>query len=143
MAILDYILKRIVDIENQSGIKRTIFAACPNSISVIRAALKSAKRCNSPIKFAATLNQVDIDGGYTGLTPLEFVRTIHLNAYNLNVTSPIIISIDHGGPWLKDVHKNENWQYSKTMEAVKKSFEAAISAGYDPVSYTHLTLPTN
>lgn len=131
MPLLDYILKRIVDIEKQSGVKRTIFAACPNSISVIRAALKSAKRCNSPVKFAATLNQVDLDGGYTGLTPLEFVRTIRLNAYNLNVTSPVIIAIDHGGPWLKDVHKNENWQYSKTMEAVKKSFEAAISAGYD------------
>jgi len=133
MPLLDYILKRIVDIEKRSGVKRTIFAACPNSISVIRAALKSAKRCNSPVKFAATLNQVDLDGGYTGLTPLEFVRTIRLNAYNLNVTSPVIIAIDHGGPWLKDIHKNEGWEYAKTMQAVKRSFEAAIAAGYDMI----------
>ncbi|MFA5818410.1 MAG: class II D-tagatose-bisphosphate aldolase, non-catalytic subunit [Bacteroidales bacterium] len=131
MPLMDYILKRIRDLESQTGVKRTIFAACPNSLSVIRAALKSAKRCNAPIKFAATLNQVDIDGGYTGLTPSEFVRTIRLHARNLNVTSPVIIAIDHGGPWLKDVHNREWWPYSKTMSAVKESFEAAIAAGYD------------
>lgn len=129
--LMDYILKRIHDLESQTGVKRTIFAACPNSLTVIRAALKSAKRCDAPVKFATTLNQVDIDGGYTGLTPSEFVKTIRLHARSLNVTSPVIVAIDHGGPWLKDVHRQENWSYSKTMDAVKKSFEAAIEAGYD------------
>ncbi len=75
-------------------------------MSVIRAALKSAKRCNAPVKFAATLNQVDLDGGYTGLTPSEFVKTIRVHARNLHVTSPVIIAIDHGGPWLKDLHSS-------------------------------------
>jgi D-tagatose-1,6-bisphosphate aldolase subunit GatZ/KbaZ len=129
--LMDFILKRLSELESQTGVKRTIFAACPNSISVIRAALKSAKRCNAPVKFAATLNQVDLDRGYTGLTPSEFVRTIRLQARNLNVTSPVIIAIDHGGPWLKDLHNREKWTYSKTMSAVKESFEAAITAGYD------------
>jgi tagatose-1,6-bisphosphate aldolase non-catalytic subunit AgaZ/GatZ len=131
MPLMDYLLKRISDLESLTGVKRTIFAACPNSLSVIRAALKSAKRCNAPIKFAATLNQVDLDGGYTGLTPSEFVGKVHLHARNLNVTSPVIIAIDHGGPWLKDIHNREKWPYSKTMSAVKESFEAAIRAGYD------------
>jgi tagatose-1,6-bisphosphate aldolase non-catalytic subunit AgaZ/GatZ len=131
MPLMEYILKRISDLESLTGVKRTIFAACPNSLSVIRAALKSAKRCNAPIKFATTLNQVDLDGGYTGLTHSEFVRTVHLHARNLDVTSPVIIAIDHGGPWLKDVHNREKWPYSKTMSAVKESFEAAIEAGYD------------
>jgi tagatose-1,6-bisphosphate aldolase non-catalytic subunit AgaZ/GatZ len=81
--------------------------------------------------FATTLNQVDRDRGYTGYTPSEFVETIHRHARNLDVTSPVIIAIDHGGPWLKDLHKTEKWTYSKTMSAVKKSFEAAIEAGYD------------
>ncbi|HNY15544.1 MAG TPA: class II D-tagatose-bisphosphate aldolase, non-catalytic subunit, partial [Bacteroidales bacterium] len=65
---LEFLLEGIRSLEATTGIKRTIFAACPNSLAVIRAALKSAKRNNSPIKFAATLNQVDDDGGYTGLT---------------------------------------------------------------------------
>jgi tagatose-1,6-bisphosphate aldolase non-catalytic subunit AgaZ/GatZ len=131
LPLMDYIIRRISDLESLTGVKRTIFAACPNSLSVIRAALKSSKRCNAPIMFAATLNQVDLDRGYTGFTPSEFVETIHRHARNLDVTSPVIIAIDHGGPWLKDLHKTEKWTYFKTMSAVKKSFEAAIEAGYD------------
>jgi tagatose-1,6-bisphosphate aldolase non-catalytic subunit AgaZ/GatZ len=131
MPLLDFILKRISELESHTGMKRTVFAACPNSISVIRAALKSSKRCDAPIKFAATLNQVDTDGGYTGLTHDEFVKTIRLHAFNLNVKSPVIIAIDHGGPWLKDLHRTEKWSYDRTMSAVKESFEAAIEAGFD------------
>ncbi len=144
LPLMDYILERIHELELQTGIKRTIFAACPNSISVIRAALKSSKRSNSPIKFAATLNQVDLDGGYTGLTHSQFVKTIRLHAHNLNVKSPVIIAIDHGGPWLKDLHKTEKWSYDKTMSAVKKSFEAAIEAGFDLIHVdptVDITLP--
>jgi len=129
--LMDYILRRNDELAKLDGVNRTIFAACPNSISVIKAALRSAKRWNSPIKFAATLNQVDIDGGYTGLTHSEFVRTIRLHARNLNVRSPVIIAIDHGGPWLKDLHRTEKWSYDESMSAVKKSFEAAIEAGFD------------
>jgi D-tagatose-1,6-bisphosphate aldolase subunit GatZ/KbaZ len=131
MPLMDYILSRIHKLESETGVKRTILAVCPNSLSVIRAALKAAKRCNAPVKFAATLNQVDLDGGYTGLTPSEFVKTIHLHAQKLNVNSPIIVAIDHGGPWLKDLHRIEKWSFSKTMGEIMKSFEAAIEAGYD------------
>lgn len=130
-SLMDYILSQIKKQEEETGIKRTIFAACPNSLTVIRAALKAAKRCNAPIKFAATLNQVDIDRGYTGLNHREFVNTIRENARMLDVTSPVIIAIDHGGPWLKDKHNTEKWSYESTMAAVKKSFEAAVDAGYD------------
>ncbi len=129
--LLDFILGRIAEIESETGVKRTIFAACPNSLSVIRAALKASKRCDAPIKFAATLNQVDNDGGYTGLTHSEFVKTIRLEARNMNVLSPVIIAIDHGGPWLKDLHRTERWSYDRTITEVKKSFEAAIKAGFD------------
>ena len=131
LSLLDYILKRIDSLENQTQVKRTIFAACPNSISVIKASLQSAKRCNAPIKFAATLNQVDTDGGYTGFTAKEFVETIKAEARVINYTGPVIVAIDHGGLWLKDKHRVENWTYEQTMAAVKLSFEAAIDAGFD------------
>ena len=146
LPLMDFILKRISEMESKSGVKRTIFAACPNSISVIRAALKSAKRCDAPVKFAATLNQVDLDGGYTGLTHAEFVKTIRLHALNLNVKSPVIIAIDHGGPWLKDLHRTGRWSFDKTMSAVKKSFEAAIEAGFDLIHVdptVDISLPVN
>jgi D-tagatose-1,6-bisphosphate aldolase subunit GatZ/KbaZ len=129
--LMDYILRRNDELARQDGVNRTIFAACPNSISVIKAALRSAKRWNSPIKFAATLNQVDTDRGYTNLNQKEFVNTIKFEAERLNLNVPIIIAVDHGGPWLKDLHTREKWSFDETYRAVKKSFEASVEAGYD------------
>ncbi len=131
LPLMDFILLRIKQLEEQTGTKRTIFAACPNSLTVIKASLRAAKRCNAPIKFAATLNQVDIDGGYTQLTQEEFVKTIREQARIIHFTGPVIIAVDHGGPWLKDIQKVENWSLEKSMNWVKKSFEAAVDAGYD------------
>jgi D-tagatose-1,6-bisphosphate aldolase subunit GatZ/KbaZ len=131
LSFMDYIMREIKRVENETGVPRTIFAACPNSLAVIKASLRAAKRNNAPIKFAATLNQIDHDGGYTGLTPAQFVRTIRQEANAINLTGPVIIAIDHGGPWLKDIQTKEKWSYEKAMAGVKQSFEAAIEAGYD------------
>lgn len=146
MSAVEYLLKQIRELERKDGIPRTIFAACPNSLSVIQAALRSAKRNNAPIKFAATLNQVDLDGGYTGLTPKEFVNTIKQEAKAIHYTGFVMIAIDHGGTWLKDVHTREKWSYAQSMAAVKKTFEAAIEAGYDLIHVdptVDITLPKN
>jgi len=131
LPLMDYILRRNDELSKLDGINRTIFAACPNSISVIKAALRSAKRWNSPIKFAATLNQVDTDRGYTNLNQKEFVNTIKHEAEKLNLKVPVIIAVDHGGPWLKDLHAIEKWSFEDSFSAVKKSFEASVEAGYD------------
>lgn len=131
MAKTENLLEQIARIESETGIPRTIFAACPNSVSVVRAAFRAAKRNNAPIYFAATLNQIDCDGGYTGLTPAEFVRLARIEAETVNFTGPAIIAIDHGGPWLKDKQSIERWSAEDAMAGVKKSFEAAVEAGYD------------
>ncbi|HQH41920.1 MAG TPA: class II D-tagatose-bisphosphate aldolase, non-catalytic subunit [Bacteroidales bacterium] len=144
LPLMDFILMRIKKLKEETGISRTIFAVCPNSVSVIKTALKAAKRWNAPVKFAATLNQVDIDGGYTGLTQTEFVNTIRQFARSIHLEVPVIIAIDHGGPWLKDRHVIEKWSYEDTMAAVKKSFEEAIMAGYDLIHIdptVDITLP--
>ena len=131
LSLMEYILKRNQEIAKTTGINRTILAACPNSQSVLKAALRAAKRANAPIKFATTLNQVDREGGYTGLTPEQFVKTIYQEARSINLKSPVIIAIDHGGPWLKDQHRLQNLSVDEAMLEVKKSFESAIDAGYD------------
>ncbi len=132
-SLLEYILDRMASLAQETGIKRTLFAACPNSIAVIRASLNAAKRNNAPIKFAATLNQVDINKGYTGMDQFDFVQTIKQEARRINYTGAVIVAVDHGGPWLKDIQKQENWPYQKAMDWVKKSFEAAVEAGYDMI----------
>ena len=127
----EQLLHRIDELQKETGIPRTIFAACPNSPAVISASIRAAKRNNAPIYFAATLNQIDCDGGYTGMTQAEFTRMIRFEVERVHFTGPVIIAIDHGGPWLKDRQRTEKWSVKDAMDGVKKSFEAAVLAGYD------------
>ncbi|MDY3979202.1 MAG: class II D-tagatose-bisphosphate aldolase, non-catalytic subunit [Tidjanibacter sp.] len=131
MAKTETLLKSIDELERKTGVRRTIFAVCPNSTSVISAAFRAAKRNNAPIYFAATLNQIDCDGGYTGMTQSEFTRLLQFEAEKVNFTGCSIVAIDHGGPWLKDKQRLEKWSTQEAMNGVKKSFEAAVLAGYD------------
>lgn len=56
MAKTEKLLERLETLRVETGVARTIFAVCPNSLSVIRASFRAAKRNNAPIYFAATLN---------------------------------------------------------------------------------------
>ena len=129
--VTEYIIHKIKQLERDGHPPRTLLAVCPNSISVIKAALRAAKRNNAPIKFAATLNQVDFDGGYTGLTQKDFVRLLKREAESINYEGVTIVAIDHGGPWLKDIQATEKWSLEDAMNGVKHSFELAVCAGYD------------
>lgn len=131
MAKTEDILRKMEELKAQTSIRRTLFAACPNSLSVIKASFRAAKRNNAPIYFATTLNQVDCDGGYTGMTQSEFTKILRREADAVHYTGPYIVAIDHGGPWLKDKQTQERWDTERAMDGVKKSYEAAILAGYD------------
>lgn len=131
MAKTENILRKMEELKAQTGVPRTLFAACPNSLSVIKASFRSAKRNNAPIYFATTLNQVDCDGGYTGMTQAEFTKVLAREAAAINYTGPYVVAVDHGGPWLKDKQTQERWDTERAMQGVKESYEAAILAGYD------------
>ncbi|MGN0235725.1 MAG: class II D-tagatose-bisphosphate aldolase non-catalytic subunit [Paludibacteraceae bacterium] len=131
MAKTEDILRRMEELKAETGVSRTLFAACPNSLSVIKASFRAAKRNNAPIYFATTLNQVDCDGGYTGMTQEEFTKVLRREAEAVHYEGPYIVAIDHGGPWLKDKQSIECWSTEQAMEGVKKSYEAALLAGYD------------
>ncbi len=111
--------------------KITLLAVCPNSETVTRAALEAAKEANAPVLFAATLNQVDDDGGYTGWTPTEMVDFISNYSEKIGLQSPVLPCLDHGGPWLKDSHTRDWLSFDETLNKVKKSLESCIDAGYD------------
>ena len=129
--VVDLILEKLKHISAESRINYTLFAVCPNSFNVLKAALRAAKRADAPIMFAATLNQVDIDGGYTNWTPYDLVRIVNEESQRIGYSGPAIIAIDHGGPWVKDIQTLERWGLKKAMEWTKKSFEAAVLSGYD------------
>lgn len=109
----------------------TLLAVCPNSATVLEAAVNVAARDNAPMLFAATLNQVDRDGGYTGWTPMQFVDQIRSRASHLGWSGPLIPCLDHGGPWLKDLHFQRKLPSDQAMLEVKKSITACLEAGYE------------
>jgi len=129
--IVELLLKKLDHLSKKENKKYTLFAACPNSYNVLVAALHAAKRANAPIKFAATLNQVDLDGGYTDWTQLDLIRKIKEESYRIGYAGPVIVAIDHGGPWAKDIQTIEKWGLDRSMDWIKKSFKASLSAGYD------------
>jgi D-tagatose-1,6-bisphosphate aldolase subunit GatZ/KbaZ len=129
--VCDFLMQKMQELAELEGKPQTLLAVCPNSRTVIRAALRAAKRARAPVKFAATLNQVDIDRGYTGLTQREFVELVKQEAEAIHFEGLVIIALDHGGPWVKDRHTIEGWDLKTCMDWVKRSFEAALDAGYD------------
>jgi tagatose-1,6-bisphosphate aldolase non-catalytic subunit AgaZ/GatZ len=113
------------------GARHTLLAVCPNSEAVARAALRAAQEANAPLLYAATLNQVDRDGGYTGWTPAALTDVVRREAERLGLDVPVLIGLDHGGPWKKDAHRLQNLDYDAAMRAVKRSITACVEAGYD------------
>ena len=117
--LLDNSLSRKIAIKSNKPVIEFIvdlLAVCPNSENVLIAALRAAKRANSPIMFAATLNQVDIDGGYTGWKQEDLVKILRQESLKIGYGGPIILCVDHGGPWVKDIQSIEKWDLSKSMQ---------------------------
>ena len=140
------LLHRSLDTPPDAHGRHTLLAICPNSDAVARAALLAAREADAPLLFAATLNQVDRDGGYTGWTPRSFADFIAAEAERIGVDVPIVLGLDHGGPWKKDAHAHADRSYDETMAAVKRSIESCLDAGYellhlDPT--VDLRLPSN
>jgi D-tagatose-1,6-bisphosphate aldolase subunit GatZ/KbaZ len=49
----------------------------------------------------------------------------------LGLDVPVLLGLDHGGPWKKDTHRQQDLDYETTMTAVKRSITACVRAGYD------------
>lgn len=129
--IVDLILRTIDELSEGQDRRATLLGICPVSRSTIRVSIECAKFLNFPLMFVATLNQVDIDGGYTGLTQGDFVTLVKQECERLEFRGPTVIALDHGGPWLKDKHVIERLELEEALEWTRKSIEACIKAGYD------------
>ena len=86
---LDEIGRQILELR-ADGKSVTLLAVCPNSDAVLEAAIKTAQGNNCPMLFAATLNQVDRDGGYTQMTPTGFVSRMNELGSAYNCTVPLL-----------------------------------------------------
>jgi len=128
MASVRRLIERLIELRPQRPL--TLLAVCPNSSAVMEAGVLAAVRNRAPMLFAATLNQVDLDGGYTGWTPEAFGAVLRRHAALHHWEGPLIACLDHGGPWLKDLHRTEGWSYEATRDSVQASLQACLRAGY-------------
>lgn len=84
---------------NRKGETVAIPSVCSAHPEVLRASLRLAERLDRPVVIEATSNQVNQDGGYTGMTPAAFIAFVNGLAAETG-TDPARITFggDHLGP---------------------------------------------
>jgi len=81
-----------------------LYSVCSSHELVLRAALRVALALDTPLLVEATSNQVDQQGGYTGMTPADFRRYVEGLAAELGFPlERLVLGGDHLGPnsWQK------------------------------------------
>lgn len=131
VALLRQLLLGPLAAPGHTGARHTLLAVCPNSEAVARAALCAAQEARTPLLYAATLNQVDRDGGYTGWTPHDLASFVEATVERQSVDVPVLLGLDHGGPWAKDAHAMNDLDADTAMAEAKRSVAACVAAGYD------------
>ena len=108
-----------------------ITSVCSAHPAVIDAALRLALESGRPVLIEATCNQVNQDGGYTGMTPAAFRDFVMAIAAEVGLPADrIVLGGDHLGP--------NPWRDLPASEAMDKA-EAMIAA-YAGAGFTKLHL---
>ena len=97
------ILRQIIA-QNRAGQNVAIPSVCSAHPDVLRASLRLAQRLDRAVVIEATSNQVNQDGGYTGLTPAGFISFVNRLADETQTDrARILFGGDHLGPqaWRK------------------------------------------
>jgi len=116
------------------GEHRGITSVCSAHPIVIEAALRLGKANGRTVLIEATCNQVNQDGGYTGMTPAEFRRFVEAIAGDVGLgPANIVLGGDHLGP--------NPWKHLPPDEAMGKA-EAMIAA-FSEAGFTKLHLDTS
>ena len=101
-------------------------AVCTAHPLVLAAAADGAKRDGALLLVEATANQVNLSGGYTGMTPADFAdHMTRLAADRGLAPEQILLGADHLGPHL--------WRQLPAMEAMTHAealARAFVAAGY-------------
>ncbi|MBB4093449.1 D-tagatose-bisphosphate aldolase, class II, non-catalytic subunit [Brucella pecoris] len=112
-----------------SGVRGGITSICSAHPLVIEAALLEGVATNTDVLIEATCNQVNQEGGYTGMTPADFRRFVEDIAARVGFdTKRLILGGDHLGP--------NPWKHLPAEEALLKSdimIDAFVRAGFTKI----------
>ena len=99
---------------NKKGRSTGIYSVCSAHEAVLKAGMLQAEEDNSILLIESTSNQVNQDGGYTGMMPLDFVGFVSSLAKQMEFdSSMILLGGDHLGP--------NTWQHLPAKEAMKRA----------------------
>jgi D-tagatose-1,6-bisphosphate aldolase subunit GatZ/KbaZ len=111
---------------HKSGQPAGICSVCSANRYALEAALLQAKDDNSLVLIESTSNQVDQFGGYTGMTPAQFVSYVKNIVRKMEFPfEQVVLGGDHLGPNV--------WQKEKAASAMEKACQlirAYVSAGF-------------
>jgi D-tagatose 6-phosphate 4-epimerase len=126
----DSILTRLGELRSE-GRPRGITSVCSAHELVIEAALLQALADDEPALIEATCNQVNQDGGYTGMTPAGFRRFVEAIADRVGFSRErLILGGDHLGP--------NPWKALPAEQAMDKAL--AMIAAYAEAGFSKLHL---
>jgi D-tagatose-1,6-bisphosphate aldolase subunit GatZ/KbaZ len=121
-------MKVLLDLvqRHKRGAPVGISSVCSAHPLVLRAALRVGLESDAPVLIEATSNQVNQDGGYTGMTPAGFRRFVEAIAVDVGFPlERLLLGGDHLGP--------NCWQGEPAAQAMAKSevlIEQYVTAGF-------------
>ncbi len=122
------LLRKIVE-QNRADGKRGIYSICSAHRLVLEASMLQAGADGSPLLIESTCNQVNQEGGYTGMTPADFRGYVMDIAAKMDFpTDRLILGGDHLGPnpW-------SSQPAAEAMAAAKTMVAAYVAAGYSKI----------
>lgn len=115
--------------DRDKGGQRGIYSCCSANEYVIRAAMRRARDRGCVVLVEATANQVNQDGGYTGMTPSDFRAFLDTLAAQEGLPSTqVLCGGDHLGP-LTWRHLGE----SEAMAHAEKLVESYVRSGFSKI----------
>ena len=114
-------MKLMLDLvrRHKTGVPVGIYSVCSAHPLVLEAALRLAKRTGTLVLIEATSNQVNQDGGYTGMRPADFRERVLALATKVGLPHDrVVLGGDHLGP--------NCWQSLPAAAALEK---AAVMVG--------------
>jgi D-tagatose-1,6-bisphosphate aldolase subunit GatZ/KbaZ len=112
-----HVVKAIIDLiaRHKAGERCGLTSVCSAHPLVVEATFRHVLRCGAPFALIeATSNQVNQDGGYTGMTPARFRDFVHAIADRVGLARErILLGGDHLGP--------NAWQNLSADEAMARA----------------------
>ena len=118
-------LRSLID-EHKKGKRAGVYSVCSSHPVVLKSSLEFGKKARYPFLIEATCNQVNQQGGYTGLTPEGFVAQIeNMLSKDEHEKPQVLLGGDHLGPY--------PWRSKPEQEALQKGVQLVrdcVLAGY-------------